>query len=99
MPPIGLLLKGMDFKNLFISLGHQHYNTLSEAQKAGIATINYGNFISIVIEFIIVAACVFLLIKTINTLKHDAKISLATKATKTEILLAEIRDLLKNKSI
>lgn len=97
MPPIGLLLKGINFQNLFVSLDGHHYETLNAAQKAGAATINYGNFITVMIEFFVIAACVFMIIKTINTLRRDATISLTSPLTKSERLLTEIRDTLKNK--
>ncbi len=69
MPPLGLILGGVDFSNLFISLTGTHYDSLAEAQKAGAATINYGVFINTALNFLIVAFAVFLLIKGINRLK------------------------------
>jgi large conductance mechanosensitive channel len=68
MPPIGLLLHGVDFSNLFISLNGQAYATLADAQKAGAPTLNYGNFINNVIDFLIVALVIFLMIRAINRL-------------------------------
>jgi large conductance mechanosensitive channel len=72
MPPIGLLLNGVDFSNLFVSLTGQPYATLAEAQAAGAPTLNYGNFINSVIDFIIVGLVIFLLIRAINRLKKPA---------------------------
>ena len=72
MPPIGLLLHGMDFSNLFISLNGQVYTTLADAQKAGAPTLNYGNFINNVIDFLIVALVIFLMIRAINRLQKPA---------------------------
>jgi large conductance mechanosensitive channel len=72
MPPIGLLLKGVDFANLFISLSGQPYATLAEAQAAGAPTLNYGNFINSVIDFLLVGLVIFLLIRAINRLKRPA---------------------------
>ena len=69
MPPIGLLLHGMDFSNLFASLNGQAYATLADAQKAGAPTLNYGNFINNVIDFLIVALVIFLMIRAINRLQ------------------------------
>ena len=69
MPPIGLLLHGMDFSNLFVSLNGQAYTTLADAQKAGAPTLNYGNFINNVIDFLIVALVIFLMIRAINRLQ------------------------------
>jgi|SRR5579859_3568695 len=68
MPPIGLVTGGLDFSNLFISLNGQHFNKLADAQAAGAPTINYGIFITNVIDFIIVAFVVFLLIRAIQHL-------------------------------
>ncbi len=72
MPPIGLLLKGVNFKDLFISLTGQAYPSLQAAQAAGAPTINYGNFLNIVINFVIVAFVIFLMVKGINQLKRPA---------------------------
>lgn len=70
VPPIGLLLGGVDFSNLFITLGPGGYQTLAEAQEAGAATINYGLFISNIITFLVVAAAVFLLVRTVNRMQE-----------------------------
>jgi large conductance mechanosensitive channel len=69
MPPIGMVLGGVDFKNLFIALNGQQYSSVADAQKAGAATINYGVFLNTVLEFLIVAFVVFLLVRQINRLK------------------------------
>lgn len=69
MPPIGMLLGGIDFTNLFISLDGQQYATLAAAQEAGAATINYGLFLSTVIDFLIVAFAIFLLVRQINRMR------------------------------
>ena len=95
MPPIGLLLKGISFKNFFIPLDGCRYDSIEAAQKAGIAVIDYGNFITVTIEFIIVAFSIFAMVKTINMLKKNAVTGFAAVPTKTELLLAEIRDELK----
>jgi large conductance mechanosensitive channel len=95
MPPIGLLLKGINFKNFFFALDGHHYETLEAAQKAGAATINYGNFITVSIEFLIVAFSVFAMVKAINILKRSTVTSFAPPMTKSESLLTEIRDALK----
>jgi large conductance mechanosensitive channel len=71
MPPIGLLLGGVDFTNLFISLDGQQYASLAAAQEAGAATINYGLFISTVIDFLIVAFAIFLLVRQVNRLQAE----------------------------
>ena len=72
MPPIGLLLNGMDFSNLFVSLTGQSYATLAEAQAAGAPTLNYGNFVNSVIDFLLVGLVIFLLIRAINRLQRPA---------------------------
>ena len=64
MPPVGLLLGGVDFNNLFIDLSGKNPPSLKAAQDAGLATINYGVFINTVITFIIVAFVVFLIART-----------------------------------
>lgn len=71
MPPIGLLTGGVDFSNLFINLSSTPYATLAEAQKAGVATINYGAFINTILDFIIIAFAIFIVIKQINRLKKE----------------------------
>jgi large conductance mechanosensitive channel len=68
MPPIGLLMNNVDFSTLFIDLSGKHYATLKEAKDAGAATLNYGAFISTCVDFLIVAFCIFLVIKQINRL-------------------------------
>ena len=72
MPPIGLLLNGVDFSNLFVSLTGQPYATLADAQAAGAPTLNYGNFINSVIDFLLVGLVIFLLIRAINRLQRPA---------------------------
>ena len=75
MPPIGLLLGGVDFSDLFFTLKEGAtagpYATLAMAQKAGAVTISYGVFINAVISFLIVAFAVFLLVKSINKLQRE----------------------------
>jgi large conductance mechanosensitive channel len=66
MPPIGLLLGNVDFSNLFLSLSGAEYASLAEAQKAGAATLNYGLFINAVVNFLLVAAVIFLLVRSAN---------------------------------
>ena len=78
MPPVGLVLNGVDFKDLFISLNGQAFPSLAAAQAAGAPTLNYGNFINNVIDFLIVALVIFLLIRMINRLKRPAPAPEAT---------------------
>jgi large conductance mechanosensitive channel len=65
MPPVGLLLGGVDFQNLFIDLSGKGYTTLAQAKEAGAPTINYGTFLMTVITFIIVAFVVFLIARSL----------------------------------
>jgi|SRR5690554_376763 len=100
MPPVGLLLGGVDFTELFFVLGEGEFATLAAAQEAGAATINYGLFINNVISFIIVALAVFMMIRTINKIKREeAEIEPAAEAPAPTpediVLLREIRDSLK----
>ena len=69
MPPIGLLMGGVDFSGLFLNLSGQAFATLAEAQKAGAPTINYGLFVNTVVDFVIIAFAIFIVIKQINRLK------------------------------
>ncbi|WP_394692583.1 large conductance mechanosensitive channel protein MscL [Hyphobacterium sp.] len=100
MPPLGLALGGVDFTNLFITLGDAEYETLAAAQEAGAATINYGMFINNVIAFIILAFALFLIIKGMNSMKKKEEEAPAAPPapSKEEVLLTEIRDLLAKKA-
>jgi large conductance mechanosensitive channel len=70
MPPLGLVLKNVDFSNLFVDLSGNHPATLALAKTAGDATINYGIFLNNVIDFVIVAFVIYLLINTANKMKR-----------------------------
>jgi len=72
MPPIGMVIGRIDFKNLFVALNGQPYASVADAQKAGVPTINYGVFLNTVLEFLIVAFVIFLLVRQINRLKTPA---------------------------
>jgi large conductance mechanosensitive channel len=63
MPPIGLLVGNLDFSSLFLNLSTTHYATLDEAKKAGAPTLNYGLFLNHIIDFVIIAFCVFIITK------------------------------------
>ncbi|GAP13103.1 large conductance mechanosensitive channel protein [Longilinea arvoryzae] len=69
MPPIGMLLGRINFKDLFINLSGTPYASLADAQKAGAATINYGNFINTIINFLIIALVIFLIVRAFNKMK------------------------------
>ena len=97
MPPIGWLIGGVNFSDLKVTLPSVE---MIGGEKLQAATINYGNFLQTTLDFLIVAFCVFLLIKVVNkvTAKKEEKPAEAPKApepTQEEKLLAEIRDLLK----
>ena len=94
MPPIGALMKGINFNSLFICLNGKTYESLDLAKKAGAPVIGYGAFINTAIEFLIVAACVFVMVKVVNKIKR-AEPAAPPAPPKTEVLLEEIRDLLK----
>lgn len=82
MPPIGLLLGGVDFTNLFITLGPGDYATLAQAQEAGAATINYGLFLNNIITFLVIAFAVFMLIRAVNRLHREEEAPPAEPTTK-----------------
>jgi large conductance mechanosensitive channel len=94
MPPIGYLTGGIDFKDLKVLIKHG-----DPTKKIADVTINYGNFINTAIEFVIVAFCIFMVVKAINSLKKPevAAPEAAPVVTKEETLLTEIRDLLAKK--
>lgn len=99
MPPIGWLIGGVKFSDLKIQLPEVQLPGVEHMQNV---TINYGNFLQNVFNFIIIAFCVFLLVKAINKLSQKKKEEPAAPApnpepTAEEKLLSEIRDLLKNK--
>jgi large conductance mechanosensitive channel len=81
MPPVGLLLHGVNFPDLFIALDGRHFDTLAAAKTAGAPTLNYGLFLNNVINFLIVAFCVFILVQQVNrrTRKPEPAASPATK--------------------
>ena len=102
MPVISLATGGIDFTNLFINLsGSEKYETIQAAQEAGASVFAYGQFIQNVVDFLIVAFCIFLMLKGINKLnrkkEEPAPEPEAPKGPTQEELLAEIRDLLKQK--
>jgi len=91
MPPIGYLTGGIDFKNLKILIKQG-----DPLKKIADVSINYGNFINVIIEFLIVAFCIFMVVKAINSLKQPEETAPVADPgpTKEELLLTEIRDLL-----
>ena len=95
MPPIGLLLGGINFKDLYWNLSGKAYESLEAAQKAGAPTINYGMFLNTIIDFLIVALVLFLVIRAFNKLKKPAPAAAPTTKTcpfcQTEIPLKATR--------
>jgi large conductance mechanosensitive channel len=105
MPLISLATGGVDFSNLFISLNGQTYETLAAAQEAGASVLAYGNFIQAIVNFLIIALCIFITLRIMKKaqdkldqkLKKEKKEEEAKKADDV-VLLEEIRDLLKKQS-
>lgn len=97
MPPIGKVIGGVDFSDLFIPLDETTAGakTLAEAKKLG-AVIAYGQFLNVLINFLIVAFAIFLVVKIANNLrrKKEAEVAPSVELTREEVLLTEIRDLL-----
>jgi large conductance mechanosensitive channel len=97
MPPIGLLLGGIDFANFFVTLKGEPHGTLKATQDAGGVVIAYGQFINAVIRFLIVALAVFLIVKQVNIItRKKPEAPAAPPPPPAEVaLLTEIRDLLR----
>jgi large conductance mechanosensitive channel len=96
MPPIGVMIGNVDFSDLFLTLSGGDYPSLEQAKAAGAATLNYGLFITVIIQFLIVALAVFLLVQNVNRMfrRAEAKGEAALQPTQEVKLLSEIRDLL-----
>jgi len=97
MPPLGLLIGGVNFTSLKITLKHAAVNANGVATEA--VTLNYGNFLQVTFDFLIIAFAIFFFIRMLNKLKRAEEPAPAAEVapTKEEILLTEIRDILKNK--
>jgi large conductance mechanosensitive channel len=96
MPPLGLLIGGIDFSNIFLTLKGDSFPTLDQAQKAGAVTLNVGLFINAIIKFVIVAFAIFIVVKQINRFYRKEEAAPAPPPPSREAqLLAEIRDTLK----
>jgi large conductance mechanosensitive channel len=102
MPPLGLILGGLDFKDFFLVLrdgakAASPYATLADAKAAGANTLNYGLFLNAVFTFLIQAWAIFLLVRGMNRLRRQEAVAPAVVAPPPhqEVLLAEIRDILK----
>ncbi len=105
MPPVGLLLGGVDFSQLFLVLEDGAtggpYATVAAAAEAGAVTVNYGQFINAIISFLIVAFALFMVVRSFNRLKKEEEPEVEApeepEPTKEELLLTEIRDLLRSR--
>lgn len=97
MPPIGALMGGVDFKELYLNLGSTSYDTMDAAEKAGAPLIKYGVFINSMVNFLIIAFAIFVVVKAINSLKRKEEAAPPAPAPTPEdvLLLREIRDALK----
>jgi large conductance mechanosensitive channel len=94
-PVIGLLIGGVDFSNVFIPLNGQHYASLDAARQAGAATLNLGLFINTLIQFVIVGFTIFWTVKALSRLHLTEGEKAPPPPPKSEMLLEEIRDILK----
>lgn len=101
MPVLGLFTGGIDFSNLFIPLDGGDYATLAAAQEAGAATLNYGLFINAIIMFLVIAFVIFMLVRQVNKLQkeEEAAPEAPPAPSAEEVLLAEIRDLLRQRQV
>jgi large conductance mechanosensitive channel len=100
MPPIGLVLGGLDFSQLFVVLsGEGEFNTIEQAKEAGAVTWNIGLFVNALVKFAIIAFALFIVVKAVNRLRQLQEAAPAppppAKPSRQEVLLEEIRDLLK----
>jgi large conductance mechanosensitive channel len=104
MPPIGMVLGGVDFSELFVVIGQGDpagpYATLAAAKEAGAVTINWGLFVNALITFVIIAFALFMVIKGFNSMKREEEAAPAAPPAPSneEKLLTEIRDLLRASS-
>jgi large conductance mechanosensitive channel len=98
-PLLGLATGGVDFSNVFFALNGQHFANLADAQKAGAPTLNVGLFINAIIQFLIVSFAIFWIVKALTKLnvRHDETATTPAPTT-SEVLLSEIRDLLKTRT-
>ncbi len=94
MPIVGKIFGGLDFSNMFIALNGQTATTLVEAKKAG-AVLAYGNFITILLNFIILAFIIFMLVRSLNKMKLAVPAPAAPPTPEDVLLLRQIRDSLK----
>ncbi|MFN3313006.1 MAG: large conductance mechanosensitive channel protein MscL [Hyphomonas sp.] len=94
MPPLGMMMGGVDFADLFISLNGVEYASLVVASEAGAPVIAYGRFINAIISFVIMAFALFFVIKGMNSMKKKEEAAPPPAPPRQEVLLEEIRNLL-----
>ena len=94
MPLVSKVTGGLDFSNYFVPLAGQTATTLAEAKKAG-AVFAYGNFLTVALNFVILAFIIFIMVKQINRLKAEEPAAAAPATPEDVVLLREIRDALK----
>ena len=106
MPLVSLATGGVDFTNLFVSLNGETYKTLADAQEAGASVLAYGSFIQAIVNFLIIALCIFITINAMKKakermdkkLKKEEKKEEEAKKSDEVVLLEQIRDLLKKQA-
>ncbi len=97
MPVIGMIVGGLDFSNYFIPLAGQQAATLADAKKAG-AVLAYGSFITVALNFLILAFIIFLMVRQMNRFRRAAPAAAPTPTPEDVLLLREIRDSLRRDS-
>lgn len=96
-PPLGLALGGVDFTDLFVNLGGGNYQSLAEAKAAGAPTLNYGNFLQVTLDFLLVAMALFLIIRVLNRFRRQKEEAPPAAPAEEVLLLREIRDSLQTR--
>ena len=95
MPPLGLLLGGVDFTSMFFNLGDGDFPTLAAAKEAGEPILAYGSFLQAAIDFLILAIVLFMIVRTMNRLRRQEEPAPVPPPAEEVVLLREIRDSLK----
>src|SRR5258707_11135416 len=99
MPPLGLLIGGIDFSNFFLTLKGGNFPSVDAAKAAGAVTVNYGLFFNALIRFLIVAFAIFIIVKQINRFHRKEEAAPPPPPPAEQVLLTEIRDLLKQRTV
>jgi large conductance mechanosensitive channel len=99
MPPLGLLIGGIDFSNFFLTLKGGSFPSVDAAKAAGAVTVNYGLFFNALIRFLIVAFAIFIIVKQINRFHRKEEAAPPPPPPAEQVLLTEIRDLLKQRTV